>query len=312
MARKAQGAFRTISEVADWLDIPAHVLRFWESKFSQIKPVKRAGGRRYYRPEDMLLIGGIKKLLHDDGLTIRGVQKMLKEDGIKEVSTHSQELDMPTDEEAARRRVARRARRKERAARAKAAKPPLVPDTPAQAPEETEESPKPMLTIATPGQTPTPSPDNVVPMPTREDPLAEPDEPEAEEIAESDTPEPVDAPEIEEVAGSIDEQPALDLTEADPEPVEENTAPASTVEEEIAVVPEVELDETPDVAPQAMPAEAPPLPDVASIALSNKAIENIDAIKALRRSDPDSIRNKAVIRTLHDRLSDLRARMGDG
>ena len=72
---KSADAFRTISEVADWLDTPTHVLRFWESKFSQIKPVKRAGGRRYYRPQDMLLIGGIKKLLHHDGLTIKGAQK---------------------------------------------------------------------------------------------------------------------------------------------------------------------------------------------------------------------------------------------
>ena len=70
--RKSPDAFRTISEVADWLDVPTHVLRFWESRFSQIKPVKRAGGRRYYRPNDMLLIGGIKKLLHEDGMTIRG------------------------------------------------------------------------------------------------------------------------------------------------------------------------------------------------------------------------------------------------
>ena len=78
---KSRDAFRTISEVAGWLDVPTHVLRFWESRFSQIKPVKRAGGRRYYRPSDMSLIGGIKTLLHDQGMTIRGVQKMLREQG---------------------------------------------------------------------------------------------------------------------------------------------------------------------------------------------------------------------------------------
>ena len=82
---KSAEAFRTISEVAQWLDTPTHVLRFWESKFSQIKPVKRAGGRRYYRPPDMLLIGGIKKLLHYDGLTIKTVQKILLEQGQKYV-----------------------------------------------------------------------------------------------------------------------------------------------------------------------------------------------------------------------------------
>ena len=90
---KSRDAFRTISEVAEWLDTQAHVLRFWESKFPQVKPVKRAGGRRYYRPQDMLLLGGIKKLLHDDGLTIKGAQKLLREKGVKYVSGLSQPLE---------------------------------------------------------------------------------------------------------------------------------------------------------------------------------------------------------------------------
>ncbi|MEM1410695.1 MAG: MerR family transcriptional regulator [Pseudomonadota bacterium] len=90
---KSPEAFRTISEVAEWLGVQAHVLRFWESKFSQVKPIKRAGGRRYYRPTDMLLLGGIKRLLHDDGLTIKGVQKLLREEGMSYVSDLSQPLD---------------------------------------------------------------------------------------------------------------------------------------------------------------------------------------------------------------------------
>ncbi len=93
MNGKSPDAFRTISEVADWLDRPAHVLRFWESKFTQVKPVKRAGGRRYYRPEDMRLLGGIKKLLHDDGMTIKGAQKVLREQGVRYVSALSPPLD---------------------------------------------------------------------------------------------------------------------------------------------------------------------------------------------------------------------------
>ncbi|MDQ2088437.1 MerR family transcriptional regulator [Marimonas arenosa] len=93
---KSADAFRTISEVADWLGVPAHVLRFWESKFSQVKPVKRAGGRRYYRPTDMQLLGGIKKLLHDDGMTIKGVQKVLREQGVKHVSSFSKPLEFDT------------------------------------------------------------------------------------------------------------------------------------------------------------------------------------------------------------------------
>lgn len=83
---KSREAFRTISEVSDLLETPAHVLRFWESRFSQIKPVKRAGGRRYYRPSDLQLLAGIRQLLHDDGLTIKGVQKILREKGLKHVS----------------------------------------------------------------------------------------------------------------------------------------------------------------------------------------------------------------------------------
>jgi DNA-binding transcriptional MerR regulator len=89
---KSPDAFRTISEVADWLGVEAHVLRFWETKFTQVKPVKRAGGRRYYRPSDMALLGGIRQLLHEDGLTIRGVQKLLREQGVGHVSAMSPEL----------------------------------------------------------------------------------------------------------------------------------------------------------------------------------------------------------------------------
>lgn len=96
---KSADAFRTISEVAEWLDTPAHVLRFWESKFTQVKPVKRAGGRRYYRPADMRLLGGIKKLLHDDGLTIKGAQKVLREQGIRHVSSLC-ELSLSEEEDA--------------------------------------------------------------------------------------------------------------------------------------------------------------------------------------------------------------------
>ncbi|MFN3937095.1 MAG: MerR family transcriptional regulator [Gemmobacter sp.] len=83
---KSPDAFRTISEVAEALDIPAHVLRFWETRFPQIRPVKRAGGRRYYRPSDVALLAGIRFLLHDQGVTIRGVQKLLRERGIRHVA----------------------------------------------------------------------------------------------------------------------------------------------------------------------------------------------------------------------------------
>ena len=81
--KKSPGAFRTISEVAEDLDLPAHVLRFWETKFSQVHPLKRGGGRRYYRPEDVQLLRHIRSLLYDEGYTIKGVQKLMREGNLK-------------------------------------------------------------------------------------------------------------------------------------------------------------------------------------------------------------------------------------
>lgn len=96
---KAPEAFRTISEVADELKVPKHVLRFWEAKFAQLKPMKRGGGRRYYRPEDVALLRGIRFLLYDDGYTIRGVQKILREQGPRFVMDQKPHLDDDDDEE---------------------------------------------------------------------------------------------------------------------------------------------------------------------------------------------------------------------
>jgi|APTNR8051073442_1049403.scaffolds.fasta_scaffold30305_2 DNA-binding transcriptional MerR regulator len=80
---KSATAFRTIAEAAQELDVPQHVLRFWETRFSQIKPLKRRGGRRYYRPEDIELLAQVRGLLYRDGYTIKGVQKLLREGGVK-------------------------------------------------------------------------------------------------------------------------------------------------------------------------------------------------------------------------------------
>jgi DNA-binding transcriptional MerR regulator len=87
VVEKAPDAFRTISEVADELDLPQHVLRFWETRFQQIKPLKRGGGRRYYRPDDIDLLRGIRHLLYGEGYTIRGAQRILKDHGIKFVQS---------------------------------------------------------------------------------------------------------------------------------------------------------------------------------------------------------------------------------
>lgn len=110
---KSPDAFRTISEAADELDLPQHVLRFWETRFSTIKPLKRGGGRRYYRPEDVLLLKGIRRLLYDQGFTIKGVQRILKEQGprfviavgegrpVEQLAPTALAVDEPEPEEAA-------------------------------------------------------------------------------------------------------------------------------------------------------------------------------------------------------------------
>ena len=99
MNTKSPEAFRTISEVSKDLSLPQHVLRFWETKFIQIKPIKRGGGRRYYRPEDIKLLKGIKSLLYNDGYTIRGVQKVIKEVGTKKMLQKEPENNIFTETE---------------------------------------------------------------------------------------------------------------------------------------------------------------------------------------------------------------------
>ena len=169
--------------MADWLDVPTHVLRFWESRFSQIKPVKRAGGRRYYRPSDMRVIGGVKVLLHDQGMTIRGVQKLFREEGIKHVSSYAPDLfgeDIEAEAPALNEEALERAARPASAARSThdaAPDPDEVPevdDPPSQEAEPSETEEPPLFRRA------------------RSEPAAsEPDLPPAEPQPETDAPEPV-------------------------------------------------------------------------------------------------------------------------
>ncbi|HUF55434.1 MAG TPA: MerR family transcriptional regulator [Thermohalobaculum sp.] len=130
--RKSPEAFRTISEVSEELDLPQHVLRFWETRFSQIKPLKRGGGRRLYRPDHVALLRGIKALLYDDGLTIKGVQKVLREQGSKAVIARGAdeggaEAARALPEDAPERLAALSKRHK-----ARAAERPEAPEAPAQ------------------------------------------------------------------------------------------------------------------------------------------------------------------------------------
>ncbi len=156
---KSPDAFRTISEVADWLGVQTHVLRFWESKFSQVKPVKRAGGRRYYRPSDMVLLGGIKKLLHDDGMTIKGVQQLIREKGISHISSFSQSLETAAEKE--------------------------IEGTAEPAPEDAEN----VVHFKARQEDPAPAaPANSGPETTDAEPVASPDAPEAEDAATAHLP----------------------------------------------------------------------------------------------------------------------------
>ena len=97
-SKKSPGAFRTISEVGEDLDLPTHVLRFWETKFSQVHPLKRGGGRRYYRPEDVQLLSHIRSLLYDEGYTIKGVQKLMREGNLKKSDLAPSPSDMASFE----------------------------------------------------------------------------------------------------------------------------------------------------------------------------------------------------------------------
>ena len=146
---KSPEAFRTISEVAEALDVPPHVLRFWETRFAQVKPVKRGGGRRYYRPEDVRLLRGIRGLLYDDGMTIKGVQKILRERGIRHV------IGLGTAARGRGRAAAARARRPPPAGAARRARRPSATGAAAAAAADLFEPPAPGGRGAPPTRRPT-------------------------------------------------------------------------------------------------------------------------------------------------------------
>lgn len=93
---KGPNAFRTISEAAEEVGVPQHVLRFWETKFTFIRPMKRAGGRRFYRPQDVAVLKGVRRLLHDEGLTIRGVQRLHRQHGLRRISGLDEDMEAPS------------------------------------------------------------------------------------------------------------------------------------------------------------------------------------------------------------------------
>ncbi len=299
---KSRDAFRTISEVAEWLDVPAHVLRFWESKFSQIKPVKRAGGRRYYRPSDMELISGIQKLLHEDGITIKGVQKILREEGVKHVASLGKAVEKGDDKPVI---------------EAKAEPAPIPEDTPVEhaavidlptaEPVEAEADaapiePEMVAPTADVDQTPEPTEAETVAVEFETTPAAEPTP-----ASENDTVEPV----------------ALDAALANEPKTVESVAPetADPAQSELFDVqsddetPETAVDEVPEpVATNTQdptPEPVAPAPQIAAIDIPDDPTDDDTPIKpsvlAALSNRPSA--QAAQLRPLYDRLVALRARM---
>lgn len=292
---KSADAFRTISEVADWLDTPAHVLRFWESKFAQVKPVKRAGGRRYYRPQDMRLLGGIKKLLHDDGMTIKGVQKLLRDKGVKHVAALSAPLAGETDEDA-------------RIWAAEAV----------QTAEQPQPQPEPAQVLDFRRQDGAPEPEEDAPVDSTADSLAEPPaapeadakqgasapEPEVEQSASadtSDTPTEAEEPPTDEAEVTTAKAPSSQSSQAEDEPIA--AEPETT--DETAKPEESTGPGSPAPAPRPAQIDVPPDPD--DTELAHPGI--LSRIIALPRPLPAPVAEAA--RPLLARLDALRTATGD-
>ena len=271
---KSADAFRTISEVADWLGIPAHVLRFWESKFTQVKPVKRAGGRRYYRPADMQLLGGIRKLLHDEGMTIKGVQKVMREQGVHHVAAMSPPLDgdleadvagialdVPEAEEEPRGQIVSFGRpqaeapapisKVEEPATTNSEPTETLPDAPQKNAESAPVSPEPSVEDTSPEEVaPRESADLTAPepteqtegTPTRETAASDQAAPITEaagvpSISDAAPPEPTsgdDGSAISEDA-QVDDEAPVEVTGASPEPIPKRMAQPADPEDEVAI-----------------------------------------------------------------------------
>ncbi|MPQ95399.1 MerR family transcriptional regulator [Thioclava sp. JE_KL1] len=283
---KSADAFRTISEVSDLLDTPTHVLRFWESKFTQVKPVKRAGGRRYYRPADVALLGGIKHLLHDEGMTIRGVQKLLREEGIREVAARG-EVSVEDEREAD---------------------------------EATQSAPEPIAPVAAPPHSPAPQEEPLVQDATPSEPAPEATEAAPEEIAPQEEA-PQEAASLEDSAQvtaqdesqteALPERPEelLDLAPSEEAPIEAHqggsvtpfpapSQPSFFEEPETAYSESPEVDESDDdvEAPMALDVEPDPEPMAPVVAMTIDRGPQERAAKIAAR--PDLARLLHGLRTL--------------
>ena len=283
---KSPDAFRTIREVADWLGVAAHVLRFWESKFSQIRPVKRAGGRRYYRPADMELVGGIKVLLHDRGMTVRGVQRMLREEGVAAVSALSPPIDVIAVPPELLEGIAEEAAWREDA-RAETARPPTE-EVDADTDADTDGVADAQAATGIEAETAS----DAVP----DDTESTQPEPEAEAEPELEAP-------VEEIvdATASPEEPVLPMAVEEPEP-EAEVAPDPEPE------PEPEPEPAPDIAARTAPGETAPADFAAEAPQTpGNGLDRLAAFVTVARTTPDDDRPR--LRPAINALRRLKERM---
>lgn len=317
MTKKSPDAFRTISEVAAWLNVPTHVLRFWESRFSQVKPVKRAGGRRYYRPADMELLGGIRKLLHEDGMTIRGVQKLLREEGIKHVAALSPALTDPEDmKDITPSNVVN-----------------LKPDDSKSAPEPEVEDAEP---VAAQTEVAAQAPETAVET-SPESPVETPVEMPAETLPPQAPPEDTPAPQMsagDEAADATEDTAAEDLLDtpegmdflahdADVAPPEPPTAPTGEPPSGQAPEPQPEAPDTTEITKttDTTATPKPAIPDISHIP-DDPADDDVEStpvgpahmvlthLRTAQHTGGLNPANRGELRALADRLTALKGRMG--
>ena len=293
---KADGAFRTIREVADWLVVPTHVLRFWESKFPQIAPVKGPGGRRYYRPEDMRLLGGIKVMLHDQGMTIRAVGQKIDDEGIEPVAALSPELEMPRQPIQRTRRVIRNG--EEETSR-------VVPFERRRPADESAPG-----KAAHPDQPDAPRTAREAPVPAVDDPAPQPtDAPPEPDLPDTDMPDTAPAPEV--PAEPVVTAPPGDETPAPTPPGDTETAPIPgdlPPEPEVADAQPVDPPaEGADIAPPSL--ELPPL-DVATVPPTLAALRLARAAKGVPA--PERRRLRRVVRKLRGLIEEIEEELERG
>ncbi|WP_328795344.1 MerR family transcriptional regulator [Jannaschia marina] len=263
--------------MADWLGVPTHVLRFWESKFEQISPVKGAGGRRYYRPDDMRLLGGIKVMLHDQGLTIRGVSQKIDDEGVESVLSLSPDLDAVETPPQRTRRVIRPGDEKPATAKKRSdATSEARPD-----PETSDATPDPKVVAF----------DRATPAPPQPADAVVPPQPDAPDIGETE-PQPVDVEAPPQPVDPGDVTPPQPEPETTAPPAVPGSTPKSPPADERGPAPDAPA--TPDDVPPATDGPAAPAPGITL------------------RAPGDRRRLRRIVRRLRGLIEEVEEELSDG